>query len=594
MKQFKLSLAAALALAVSSAYAAPVVGPADDSFFTYPTQDLSAGKHGDLITYRQTTVKLDVNAPASNAWNVTYKFRNSYDDVNLAMSGTVIVPKTNWTGTGPRPVVLYAVGTHGLATKCAPTRQLAAGTDYEAANIAAALKAGYAVLVTDYQGGLEGLPSSYLTGKSQGHALLDIFKAATSVPDAGIVANAPVAIWGYSQGGQTAAWAAELAPTYAPEIKLAGVAAGGVPGDFIRTANYLNDSTGFAFLASAINGLFNEYGDEIPINLIASEQGKVALERINTQCVFEALFEYQNKDLSEYTLNNQPLSDLLKVGSVKATLQAQSLGTKKINVPLYQYHGQADEFIPLDQAIALKKNYCAKATNVKFDLYPSEHIVTQFQAAPTVLTWLADRFAGKAAENTCGTTAADPTTTANPGGGDFIVSLKSWPLTASVGLKTLAQTVTLPATSTFTADANVTAKTLKGSLNVPNFKQTLKIIGLPIQVGLKIAPAGETTGSVSVDNAGMLKIRGTSPVDITVTSVLGIPFGECKTVKPVQFPLTFDGPISSLGNGALNFSGATSFPLIQGCFISAILSGLMTGSGQTYSLTVSPPAPVKF
>jgi hypothetical protein len=153
MKQFKLSLAAALALAVSSAYAAPVVGPADDSFFTYPTQDLSAGKHGDLITYRQTTVKLDVNAPASNAWNVTYKFRNSYDDVNLAMSGTVIVPKTNWTGTGPRPVVLYAVGTHGLATKCAPTRQLAAGTDYEAANIAAALKAGYAVLVTDYQGG---------------------------------------------------------------------------------------------------------------------------------------------------------------------------------------------------------------------------------------------------------------------------------------------------------------------------------------------------------------------------------------------------------------------------------------------------------
>jgi hypothetical protein len=105
---------------------------------------------------------------------------------------------------------------------------------------------------------------------------------------------------------------------------------------------------------------------------------------------------------------------------------------------------------------------------------------------------------------------------------------------------------------------------------------------------------GNATGTVHLDTEGQLKIRGNAQANITVTSVLGIPFGECKTDKPVDFPLTFDGPVSSLGNGGLNFQGTTTFPPIKGCMISAILSALMSGSGQTYSFTVAPPAPVRY
>ena len=65
------------------------------------------------------------------------------------VTGTIVVPTG---GTTARSVVAYAVGTHGLAQNCSPSKQLAAGTDYEAANIAAAIKAGYAVLISDYAG----------------------------------------------------------------------------------------------------------------------------------------------------------------------------------------------------------------------------------------------------------------------------------------------------------------------------------------------------------------------------------------------------------------------------------------------------------
>jgi Secretory lipase len=590
-RSFALPLAA-LALAVSSTYAAPMVGPADASFYTLPAP-LPAGNHGDLLSYRQTSVKLGPDAPTTNAWNVLYQSTDSIDATNV-VSGTVIVPSAPWSGTGARPVILYAVGTHGLAQGCAPSRQFELGTDYENANIAAALKAGYAVLVTDYQGYMTGDASTYLAGKSQGRAVLDIFTAATSIPGAGINADAQAAIWGYSQGGQSASWAAEVLSAYAPGIKVVGVAAGGIPADFIATSKLLNANLGFGFLASAIVGLEHQYPRSIPINIIASASGKAELEKIKTQCVFQALLEHENLDIASYTLNNASLDKLEGLNSVRAALIPQNLGTNPINVPMYQYHGQADEFIPLNQDIALKRAYCAKYPNVTFDVYPSEHIVTQFQAAPYVLTWLGDRFAGKAAPSTCSTTTAEPTSTANPGGGNFLVSLKNWPLTATVGLKTLKQTVVLPAGSTFSAETDITAKTLNGGLSVPDFRQSLKIIGISAQVGLKITPVGPTTGTASLDNDGQLHVHGKAYADITVSSILGIPFGTCKTASPVVFPLDFDGPISSLGNGKLTFTGTTAFPMIKGCVISTILSAFMSGSGQTYSFTVTPPAPVKY
>jgi pimeloyl-ACP methyl ester carboxylesterase len=587
---------AAIALAVSSAYAAPVVGPADDSFFTQPAL---AGAKGDLITYRTTTVNLGTGAPAAKAWNVIYQTVDSRDFAS-AVSGTVLVPTAAWSGTGARPIVTYAVGTHGLASKCAPSKQLAAGTDYETSNINAALAKGYAVLVSDYRGTLTGAAASttstYLSGKAQGNAILDIVKAAAAIPGAGVSATAPVAIWGYSQGGQSATWAAEqLANGYAPELKVVGVAAGGVPGDFLTTARYLDGANGFAFFASGINGLNNQYPRQLPISTLATDSGKAALADISTLCVFEALFKYENRSITEFVTQDPPLSldDLLAVESVNTVLSAQNLGNVKLTVPYYQFHGKADEFIPQGQAVALKKAYCAKGSNVSFDVFPSEHIVTQFQGANTVLPWIADRLAGKAQTNSCSATNA-PTSTANNNKGDFIVSLTDWDVSGNVNLKTLAQTVPLPAGSKIKADANVTKQTLTGALTFPAYKTPIKVIGLNLSIGLLIESAGNLSGTTTVDNAGLVHIKGNAPINITVTNVLGLSWGTCKTVTPADFPVNFDGPVSSLGNGKLSFTGTTTFPQIKGCFISAILSGLMSGSGQGFNLTVAPPAPTKF
>lgn len=583
-----------LAFITSSAIAAPIEEGAGMNFYNAPSI-IPASSSGNLLAYRTVAVNLGAQAPNVKAWNVKYRSTDSKGVPNI-VTGTVLVPTAAWTGTSARPIVSYAVGTHGLNQNCAPSLKMQQGKDYEAANMVAALKQGYALLVTDYAGYTTGSTPTYLSGASQGNAVLDIVRAASQIPSVGLTTNAKVAIWGYSQGGQSAAWAAERQATYAPDINLVGVAAGGIPGDFLNTAHYLDGNNGSSFMLGGIVGLSTQYPDAIPLDTLANDIGKQAISRAKEQCVFESLFAFMNTNLSSYTNGNKTLDQLLAdLPAAKAVVKAQDLGNERIRVPFYQYHGQADEFIPLAQSYELKKTYCSKFSNVNYNLYPGEHITTQFQAAPNVLSWIGDRFNGKSAlNNSCLRLGTAPQSTANPVNGNFVVSLKDWKLAANIDLKTLKQTVTLPEESTFTADSDMTDKKLTGTMVVPSFKQTLKIIGLPIQVGLTVKPVGLTTGNVSLDNDGQLKIRGTAYADIIVTSVAGIPFGECKTVSPVAFPLSFDGPISALGSGNLTFDGTTSFPQLKGCSISAVLSTLMSGDGQKFAFNVTPPQPQNY
>src|SRR5205823_5163003 len=76
---------------------------------------------------------------------------------------------------------------------------------------------------TDYEG--LGTPGRhpYLVGESEGRGVLDAARAAGEL-DA-TRANDTVVVAGHSQGGQAALFAGEIAPVYAPDLDVRGVAA---------------------------------------------------------------------------------------------------------------------------------------------------------------------------------------------------------------------------------------------------------------------------------------------------------------------------------------------------------------------------------
>ena len=117
------------------------------------------------------------------------------------MTGTVLVPTAAWTGGGPRPIVSFVAGTQGVGDGCAPSKSVTTGLNYEQGNIQTLLDQGWAVAVTDYEGlGTPGV-HTYVIKDAEAHAVLDIVRAAMRLPGSGIATNAPVGLYGYSQGG---------------------------------------------------------------------------------------------------------------------------------------------------------------------------------------------------------------------------------------------------------------------------------------------------------------------------------------------------------------------------------------------------------
>lgn len=383
------------ARAEPDAQATSAPAPAD-SFFT-PPSPLPAGKPGDVIRSRPVAFHpLPLVPSSAKAWQVLY-LSTSATGERISVSGTILVPLARYAG--PRPIVAYAIGTHGMGDQCAPSRGLTIGTDYEGFAVAAALQRGWAVAVTDYEG--LGTPGdhTYLVGHSAAHAVLDSVRAAQRLAPAKLPAAGPVGIQGYSQGGASAAWAAQLKDDYAPELDVRGVAAGGVPADMAGIAAGADGGpfTGMLLMASA--GFDTAYS-ELDLNRYLNAQGRAMVNSIRYECLLPpgpAFLAAAFHRLSEYTTAN-PLNDPLW----RARLMENSLGGTSPDVPVLLTHAGADEVVPLGQAKALYDTYCAAGANVSWrTLNPAEHAIGLIIGVPPVQDWLERVLEGRPAASDC-------------------------------------------------------------------------------------------------------------------------------------------------------------------------------------------------
>src|SRR3954447_26308593 len=211
MQRILLGSLAALVLAAPASAATVPKGPAGLDFYKSPAH-LPA--HGSAIQWRKLTGDPVLKSAASN--RLLLYSSTSHDGGKVAVSGTVAVPK----GKAPKggwPVVSWAHGTVGIADACAPS---IAGmpANYDSPLLNSWLKAGYAVVRTDYEGlGVPNVTHPYLIGVSEGHSVLDIVRAARKLdPKIG----KQVVIAGHSQGGHAALWANSLAKKWTPELKV--------------------------------------------------------------------------------------------------------------------------------------------------------------------------------------------------------------------------------------------------------------------------------------------------------------------------------------------------------------------------------------
>lgn len=379
--------------------------PEEDPFYR-PPSPLPAVEAGSIIRSRPSVFTLDpvgrIPVPGVASRQILYA---STDVAGrpIAVSGTVMAPTTPWTGPGSRPLVTYGVGTRGIGDDCAPSYTLSQGADYEGFFVESLLNHGWAVVISDYQGlGTPGL-HPYLVGKAQGRVMLDAARAALQMSDTGLTASSPVGIMGYSQGGQSAGWAAQMAGSYAPELKVKGTVAGGVPGDLLATAR-ADDGGPFVAMAMWAAIGYDAAYPELELQKYLNDRGRkyyAEATRPGGGCIvsvdgIKVLLSSAFSYTSDYA-SPSPLD----LPDWQARLAEQKLGDIKPSAPVFQYHAIFDEMVPFGQAADLRRDWCAKGATVDARVVLGEHLIGLIVGVPLEISWMEQRFTGVPTPGNC-------------------------------------------------------------------------------------------------------------------------------------------------------------------------------------------------
>jgi hypothetical protein len=233
--------------ALVPAAASAVTPPASDPFYT-PPANLAQYPHGTILRERQVTLSGPTQTEAADAYQLMYRTTNATGQPVAAVT-TVMVPTS--PALGPRRLASYQTYYDSLTLNCAPSYTLQGGNNGGGTNgpteqtmMSQLLQQGWDVVTSDYEGlESEWAESEWAVGPMLGYATVDSIIAAEHFAPAGLEgAKTEVTLNGYSGGSEASTWAAALAPKYAPNIDIVGVAAGGTFPDLDYTTQYLDNS----------------------------------------------------------------------------------------------------------------------------------------------------------------------------------------------------------------------------------------------------------------------------------------------------------------------------------------------------------------
>jgi fermentation-respiration switch protein FrsA (DUF1100 family) len=388
-----LSVAILVSAFSSSSSAAPTAAPHGLPAFYIVPPGVSSKPPGTLLKYEKATVS-DIDATAYRVMYVS----TGLGGKNVAVTGMIFVPRASAPSTG-RNVVSWAHGTNGMADTCAPSTNFANEdlTTVPHASVNALLAKGWVVTASDYQG--EGTPPDllpYLVGGISADNTIDIVLAAHHLTAADT--SKQYAVWGHSEGGQTAMFAWDAAATYGARqgFSQVGTVAGAPPTQFSAIYAFLETSPYRFYLLMATVGYNTAYGNiAVPLDKILTPRGISLIPTLRKGC-----FNYLEKAIDKYTYSQIFKENPTELATFAPTLTANDpiKVTSVPQVPLLIVQGGNDEQIPVVTTQALYTQLCSLGANVQRWIYPGYNhyeVISVYTA--DMVAWIANRFAGSPA-----------------------------------------------------------------------------------------------------------------------------------------------------------------------------------------------------
>jgi hypothetical protein len=395
------------AIGSAPASASALAPPAQDPFYTPPAH-LARFAPGTILRARPVTLSGSAQPLTAVAYQLMFRTTSATRQPIAAVT-TVLVPTS--PAPGARVLATYEPAYDSETLNCAPSYTLQGGNNggggtatLEESLIADELAQGWDVNVPDY----EGLQSEWTVAPLLGRVSLDSVKAAEHFWPGGLTqgARTKVTFNGYSGGSEAADWAAALAPSYAPELNIVGVAGGGNFPDFDYTLSQLDGTAWYGIepgVFESYSRAFRDFNLQKLLNPVG--QAVAAQDGQDTSGCGGATINLPGGNASEYTYF--PSSEALAADPlVKRTLDRLSLRYAPYpKVPELLYNSVDDDIAYIKPVDAIVKQYCAAGVKVDYDrdALGGDHVsaIPRYWAA--TLQYLSDRFAGQPAPDNCAT-----------------------------------------------------------------------------------------------------------------------------------------------------------------------------------------------
>jgi pimeloyl-ACP methyl ester carboxylesterase len=366
--------------------------PAVDAF--YDTPDEVPADPGQLLRVEPFTRTIPDDA---RAWRILYTTTRA-DGVPAVATALVVEPRA--PSSEPRPVIALAHGTTGVDRSCAPSvldDPFAAGAFFALDRV---IDEGWTLVATDYVGLGTEAPHPYLVGEPAGRSVLDSVRAARQLPDVELAEE--TIVWGHSQGGGAALWTGILAPSYAPDTDVIGVAALAPASDLVGLVDNLGDVPGGSiFAAYVLEGYASAY-DDVSVEDYVRPTARSSFDATVGRCLAEpsALLSV----IGSVALGDEIFSTDLATGPLLSRFE-ENVPTAPIEAPLLLAQGASDQLVlPSVQADYVAAR-CADGQDVDYRTYEGLDHVPLVEAGspllPELLAWTRDRLAGEAPTPNC-------------------------------------------------------------------------------------------------------------------------------------------------------------------------------------------------
>jgi hypothetical protein len=372
--------------------------PGKDPFYRYSGRvPLGRIAPGTVLKTRSVRVAIGTTTTPVSAEQLLY--RTTEENGGPAVTVTTVIAPLGTSS--PERLVGYLSFYDALGAQCDPSYTLRGGdpgsanqqqTEEEEAVIASYVAAGFVVTIPDFEG--ENL--EWTAGREAGYASLDALRATEQY--LAMAPDSPVGLTGYSGGSIGADWASEMAPSYAPQLKLVGVAEGGIPVDYAHNLTYINGSSGWSgILPATLVALARAF--HLQLGPYLSPYGKELAAQVKSACIGSFYGAYPG--LTVQQLVKPKYRDVLAVPAFVRMINLLIMGsvpghpTGPLLLAVGDADGTGDGVMVTADVEALAHEYCTQGVPLQLSVYSGEdHDEAALTFEPAAVTFLEQRFAG--------------------------------------------------------------------------------------------------------------------------------------------------------------------------------------------------------